>query len=93
MIPDDLDDIAQEVSEFARKYTYVITSGGIGPTHDDVTFEGIAKAFGEKVIPHPELVELCSKYFKTDDLSSPKLKMAHVRTSLLLCSFMLSKFS
>ena len=83
VIPDDLDDIAQEVSDFSRKFTYVITSGGIGPTHDDVTFEGVARAFGENIRPHPELVEVCRKFFKTDDLSSPKMKMAHVRLQLL----------
>ncbi len=42
MIPDDLDTIAKEVSDFSSKYTHVITSGGIGPTHDDRTFEGNA---------------------------------------------------
>ena len=40
MIPDDLDTIAKEVADFSQKYTYVITSGGVGPTHDDLTFEG-----------------------------------------------------
>jgi len=40
VIPDDLDTIAKEVSEFSKRYTHVITSGGVGPTHDDLTFEG-----------------------------------------------------
>lgn len=39
----------------------------------------MAAAFGEKVKPHPTLVELISAYFKTDDLTSPAMKMAHVR--------------
>ena len=40
MIPDELDVIAKEVADFSKRFTYVITSGGIGPTHDDLTFEG-----------------------------------------------------
>lgn len=39
---------------------------------------GVAAAFGEKVKPHPILVKLIGGYFKTDDLSSPAMKMAHV---------------
>jgi len=39
---------------------------------------GVAKAFGEEVVAHPELVDLCKEFFGTDDLKSPKLKMALV---------------
>lgn len=46
--------------------------------------EGVAQAFGEKVHPHPDLVEVCKQYFGTDDLTSPKLKMAHVSNEFTL---------
>ena len=43
MVPDDIDDIAQTVRMLSRRYDYVFTSGGIGPTHDDMTYEAIAR--------------------------------------------------
>lgn len=84
VIPDDVETIAKEVAQFSEQYTYVLTSGGIGPTHDDITFESVAAAFGEKVKPHPTLVELIRGYFKTDDLTSPAMKMAHIPESAVL---------
>ncbi|XP_046580781.1 FAD synthase-like [Haliotis rubra] len=84
VIGDDKDTIAEEVAHFSNSYTHVITSGGIGPTHDDKTLEGIAKAFSEETYPHPQLVELIKGYFGTDDLTSPKMKMAFIPKSATL---------
>ncbi|KAK7070574.1 FAD1 flavin adenine dinucleotide synthetase [Halocaridina rubra] len=81
VIPDDLETIANEVKQFSGEYSFVLTSGGIGPTHDDITFEAVAAAFGEKVHPHPLLVGFIKAYFKTDDLTSPAMKMAHIPES------------
>ncbi|KAK3896232.1 hypothetical protein Pcinc_000088 [Petrolisthes cinctipes] len=81
VIPDDIQTIASEVAVFSKEYTFVLTSGGIGPTHDDITYEAVAAAFGEKVQPHPLLVKFIGAYFKTDDLSSPAMKMAHIPES------------
>ena len=49
-IPDEVDVIAGEVKSFAKAFDYVLTSGGVGPTHDDVTMEGVAVAFGRKLV-------------------------------------------
>ncbi|XP_021013000.1 FAD synthase [Mus caroli] len=55
VVPDEVATIASEVNSFSRRFTHVLTAGGIGPTHDDVTFEAVAQAFGEELKPHPEL--------------------------------------
>ncbi|XP_062598134.1 FAD synthase-like [Saccostrea cucullata] len=84
VIGDDLEVIAKEVCEFSSRYTHVITSGGIGPTHDDLTFEGVAKAFNDVVSPHPDIVELCRQFWGAEDLSSPKMKLAMIPKSARL---------
>ncbi|KAL4827475.1 hypothetical protein H8958_000600 [Nasalis larvatus] len=55
VVPDEVATIAAEVTSFSNRFTHVLTAGGIGPTHDDVTFEAVAQAFGDELKPHPEL--------------------------------------
>lgn len=57
-VPDELLAIADEVERCAARYAAVITSGGIGPTHDDITVAGVARAFSVPVVRHPELETL-----------------------------------
>lgn len=57
VVPDDIDTIGKEARFFSETYDYVFTSGGVGPTHDDVTMEGIANGFGIGLISHEELRE------------------------------------
>jgi len=77
VIPDEVDLIGATVAEFSRAFDVVFTSGGVGPTHDDVTIEGVARAFGTRVVRHPELVRLLDGYYK-GDLNDARLKMAEV---------------
>src|SRR5919198_2175325 len=64
VIPDDIEVIAAEVSAFSHQFDMVFTSGGVGPTHDDVTIEGIAKAFGRRVVREPELEQKLRDFYK-----------------------------
>jgi molybdenum cofactor synthesis domain-containing protein len=77
VIPDEVSLIAEEVATFSRDYDFVFTSGGVGPTHDDVTIEGVARAMGVAVVRHPVLVELLDRFYR-GDLSEARLKMAEV---------------
>ena len=60
IIPDTLEDIIKTVREESDRSTYVFTTGGVGPTHDDVTMEAIATAFGTSTYENPRLAKLIS---------------------------------
>ena len=64
VIPDEVQLIADEVATFSRDYDVVFTSGGVGPTHDDVTIEGVARAMMVSVVRHPQLVELLERFYR-----------------------------
>ncbi|XP_047454152.1 FAD synthase [Mugil cephalus] len=84
VIPDIQEVIAKEVALLSPQYTHLITSGGIGPTHDDLTFESVAMAFQEEVYPHPELTQVIEKFFGAKDKNSAAMKMAMVPRSAKL---------
>ena len=77
VIPDDVETIGKEAVELSAAHDFVFTSGGVGPTHDDVTMEGIAKGFQVKVIQHPELAAYFRAHY-ADRVNTAILKMAEV---------------
>jgi molybdenum cofactor synthesis domain-containing protein len=60
-IPDEPEVIAAETADLAATHDFVFTSGGVGATHDDVTMEGIARAFATRVVHHPRFLEALRK--------------------------------
>ena len=77
VIPDEIELIGKEVAAFSRAFDYVFTTGGVGPTHDDVTMAGISHGFGLKVIRHPELERRLRERHGTN-LNEARLRMAEV---------------
>ena len=77
VIPDEVDLIAREVAAFSADHDVVFTSGGVGPTHDDVTIEGVARAMGVPVVRHPKLVALLEQFYGAA-VKEAHLKMAEV---------------
>jgi molybdenum cofactor synthesis domain-containing protein len=77
MIPDDLDDIAETVTRYSARFTHVFTSGGVGPTHDDLTMEGISRGFGTRVVQAPELEAKVRAYWG-EKLAPANLRLAQV---------------
>uniref|UniRef100_A0A8C4QJ04 FAD synthase n=1 Tax=Eptatretus burgeri TaxID=7764 RepID=A0A8C4QJ04_EPTBU len=76
--------IAAEVKSLSARHSMVLTTGGIGPTHDDVTFAGVARAFGQPLVEHPELLSLCQQFFGPSMPGSPHLKLACVPATATL---------
>ena len=77
VVADDVETIASEVRLFSKTHDYVFTTGGVGPTHDDLTMEGVAAAFGRRIQRNPELEAALRGYYAAD-LVEPNLRMADV---------------
>ena len=78
IIPDKEDVIISSLNELRKKYQYVFTTGGIGPTHDDITSESVAKAFGKKYDYNKEAYAILEKYYANSDFNEGRKKMARM---------------
>ena len=83
VVPDVIPSIANEVAHCAKTFDFVLTSGGVGPTHDDITIEAVAVAFGRKVVIDPDLRRIVERHF-TGGLNAAGLKMAEVPEGAVL---------
>jgi molybdenum cofactor synthesis domain-containing protein len=80
VVADIEQDIADAVNALRRRYTYVFTTGGIGPTHDDITADAMAKAFGVGISHHPEASEILLKFFAEigREANEARMRMARI---------------
>ena len=76
VVRDDEAAIIEAINALRARYTYVLTTGGIGPTHDDITTQSIAKALGLPLVQHPEATTLLKAYYTPADLNPERLRMA-----------------
>ncbi|MGL5784428.1 MAG: competence/damage-inducible protein A [Alphaproteobacteria bacterium] len=75
-VPDIVPRIAKVVKEYHEAYDYVFTTGGIGPTHDDITAEAIAHAFGCELLFNPEAQGMLEAHYGKENVTPSRLKMA-----------------
>ena len=80
VVPDAMDKIVEAVNALRQANDYLFTTGGIGPTHDDITVDAVAQALGVEVVVHPEARAMLERYYKSIDkeLTEARLRMARV---------------
>ena len=84
IIPDIEKKIIYNVLELSKKFKYVFTTGGIGPTHDDITASSIAKALNVKYEYNKEAYSILEKYYGKKEFNIPRKKMAKIPVGSLL---------
>ena len=77
-VPDVIEEIVAALNALRERYDYVVTTGGIGPTPDDITADAVAVAFGVELHEHPEILEIMSRRWPGVDLTPARRRMARV---------------
>src|SRR3546814_5976817 len=83
--------IVAALNEVRRRFDYVFTTGGIGPTHDDITAECIAKAFCRRLVVHPEARAILEAHYEPGQLTEARLRMARTPEGAVLIDNPVSK--
>ena len=78
VVPDELDEIVAAINALRARYTYLFTTGGIGPTHDDITADAVATAFGVGISEDPRAIALLLERIKPEDLNEARRRMARI---------------
>ena len=84
IVPDDEIAIIHTVNFLRVRFNYIFTTGGIGPTHDDITAESISKAFKLEYGFHKEAFSILEKYYKPGEFNEGRQKMAKMPTTAKL---------
>ncbi|MEM9705017.1 MAG: molybdopterin-binding protein [Pseudomonadota bacterium] len=86
IVADDIGAIAEAVNAMRASHDYVFTSGGIGPTHDDITVEGVAAAFEVDVIEHPDAIALLERWYasRNEEVTPARRRMARTPAGAVL---------
>ena len=75
IVPDVIAEIVEAVNQLRARYDYVVTTGGIGPTHDDITADAIAAAFGVELYEHPDIIRIMQDKW---ELTAARRRMARI---------------
>jgi molybdenum cofactor synthesis domain-containing protein len=79
VVPDIEEEIVAALNALRNRYTYTFTTGGIGPTHDDITADAVAKAFGVGIDYHPEAMAImAARYKNPEDFNDMRKRMARI---------------
>lgn len=78
VVSDTMDEIVSALNALRPRYTYIFTTGGIGPTHDDITADAVACAFGVTIDHDPRAVAMLAERFAPDELNAARLRMARI---------------
>jgi molybdopterin-biosynthesis enzyme MoeA-like protein len=79
MVPDVMEAIGEATNALRSRHDYLFTTGGIGPTHDDITVDAIAAALGREVVVHPRARAILEEFYADrGGLNEPRLRMARV---------------
>lgn len=91
IVADEEDAIVEALNALRARYTYVFTSGGIGPTHDDITADSVAAAFGVSIDHDPRAIAMLAERFPPDQLNEARLRMARIPAGADLIANSVSK--
>jgi molybdenum cofactor synthesis domain-containing protein len=91
IVPDLTDEIVSALNALRGRYSYVFTTGGIGPTHDDITADSVAAAFGVSIDHDPRAIAMLSERFPAEQLNEARLRMARIPAGAELIANSVSK--